>query len=417
MANLQELKEAKILLDRKYDLLVNKQYEISEKTFFVGIADYVGASAAIPAIYQIVMDYIVAQQQKERAKVDTAEEVAVKELDQTAKKLLNYIKKNKITNPAIEQAIKEYTQYINGDLKTSQTPAVARFHYNREIAEGIEALGGKYKKYCNSFLIPAGDGLNTKYNFGKSYYDYEDTNEQFNNEQEVAVWGSWNEMAVAFNAFFRSQEIKEEYSGDRDKFLEFWNWAGIIKERDEIMKENKEGQRSQFKRDKYLYYLWQVHNYLLDQIYLKMLVRKDESKSNEPTGEEVTTVKGLFEIADNPPRIKYIGSKAKDTEESAEWIKPKGRTQAFAVLSFAAEKYKRNSSVEPVKFIKLSFEDIKTRLANKEYCNKVLNWESAPTPARFISTIKRNIKSIIPLTDNQLTTETKKTSYLVFNIQ
>jgi hypothetical protein len=138
-------------------------------------------------------------------------------------------------------------------------------------------------------------------------------------------------------------------------------------------------------------------------------------QSEKPTPDEIITVKGLFEIAGNPPRIRYTGSAKNDNE----WITlKKGKTQSYAILYFIAEKYRRNSATDKtLPFIKVNYIDIMTRLKDKSFCDYTPKWTSTPTSSRQLGILRKNIRAIIPFTDEELSVEkADQTAHLVFVI-
>lgn len=124
-------------------------------------------------------------------------------------------------------------------------------------------------------------------------------------------------------------------------------------------------------------------------------------------------IDGLYRLGLEPTTVFYEGAdKAQHGSVTTE-----GKTQPFAILALAAEKYQRQlrtRSARP-KSIKLSLAEIEQALRDPKLCNRFPSWEAIRDEKRRVSSLLQNIRRIIPLTNDEITVESVNDSaYLVF---
>lgn len=140
------------------------------------------------------------------------------------------------------------------------------------------------------------------------------------------------------------------------------------------------------------------------------------------TGREVISVsqelniKGLFTITEHPPlQIRYDGQNKKIPRR---WILTRNRTQVYAILHLAYDKYRRQQfKGETITRIVLSFAEIKECLDDSSKCVTPPNWQTIRTDKNRLEDLKDNIRGKIPFGEDELFVETRDSKpFLVFQI-
>lgn len=136
----------------------------------------------------------------------------------------------------------------------------------------------------------------------------------------------------------------------------------------------------------------------------------------ETTPSRKIGIKGLFYLSEKPTSIFYDGT----GRARRDWYDTEGKTQPYAILKLAVEKYERGSRKEGIAptQVKLSLKEINDFLRDPQNCNRPPGWEARIPAKRRLDLLKKNIRQVVPFTDDELTIEgTKDTAFLVFHLK
>lgn len=409
------IEDVKAQLERKYELIVNNVYAATDKIFFVGIAEYVVFAADNEVLNAAITSTILKEKQDWVNKLESLGKQAEAEFDSVFQKVDDYLSDKKEARATVSNIIKEFQDVRSGHIRSSNGQVHAAYHKLYDLVY-ILSQDPKHTPFFKEFSTEDDQGQ-LHWHLSEAYTRYQSEEQRFKDDKEINVWGSWNELVVVFQSFFRKFEIIDELKNDDSRFFDSMNYHYLFRERDLMLGINKSGNTKQeshhFTRDEYKYHLWRVHNFLLDCLHSALRSPDNDQQKKDMTLQQATAIKGLFSLSKNPPAIRYEGK----SKSSKEWKKPRGKTQTYAILLFAAEKYKRNKAMRTTNLVKLSLQEIEDRLNEPVYCNKPLKWESAPTAARKLNRVRRNIQETVPFADNELDIEsTENTAYLVFHV-
>lgn len=125
-------------------------------------------------------------------------------------------------------------------------------------------------------------------------------------------------------------------------------------------------------------------------------------------------IKGLYYLSENPKTAILYAGKNKVTKD---WKNTKGKTQSWAILKLAADKYNRNInknlSESSSNLTKLSLAEIKDYIDNSENCNQRRNWKNITVAEKKrLYDFMSNILKFAQFTKNELYIE--QSSHLVF---
>lgn len=111
----------------------------------------------------------------------------------------------------------------------------------------------------------------------------------------------------------------------------------------------------------------------------------------------------LFSLSSNPTAIYYrgVGKGIRD------WVPTRGKTQPYAVLKLAADKYTRNSRVRGsfISAVRLSCAEIMTYISKNKNCNHTPEYAASYTEKRKLDHLLKNITALAPFTDYEVFVE------------
>lgn len=141
----------------------------------------------------------------------------------------------------------------------------------------------------------------------------------------------------------------------------------------------------------------------LRRLILYFLTSEDHLAKSKAEKEFI--VKGLYSLSEDPLAVFYGG---KDKSKHGWVYLKKGKTQPYAILKLASEKYQRqinNPNKTNKNKIQLSLIEIEEYLKKLENCARPPSWKDILSDKRRLKTLLKNIKSIIPFTDDEMTVE------------
>jgi len=293
---------------------------------------------------------------------------AVKELEGLLKRVEIEAKREKIQSlPEIDK----YYQAKKGEILTTEALPDTLYHSIRLTIEKYWSKD-KFRKIGNLMSV---NGNIWYLDYDKvcraypSYKQFKDIEDAHNREYKEEPWGAFSYLRFAIT-FFKSVTPEQ---------------AGIFIKPDII---------NSLRR-------------------LVLYLSTSEAKKDKKRPTKFIGIENLFFLSRSPLAIYYEGS----TKNKRAWISVKGKTQPYAILHLVAEKYKRrrlkggNGSQQ----IRLSEVEVKECLTDYEKCDRQPNWKATILPKRRLKLLEKNIKSIVPFTDDELRVEEyNQTPFLVF---
>ena len=144
---------------------------------------------------------------------------------------------------------------------------------------------------------------------------------------------------------------------------------------------------------------------------LYLLTPEKKEEKAKPT--KNIGIEGLFAVSENPTAIYYEG----ESKEKRGWVEIAGKIQPLAILKLAAEKYNRRLARDkrPPTQVRLSLGGVEDYLKDPKHCSRPPNWKSVISPRKRLENLARNIKRLVPFSDEELCVKTiDKTPFLFF---
>jgi hypothetical protein len=291
-------------------------FDLPEREFFLGIADYIKYIIETPELEKIAQS-VKYQQQEDEKRISELEKEVIDEAEKAAKELNSVVIKNGIESMRISQAFQEYWGIKEERIQSSATMAEALWGGIAYILGVINSQGhgnlvGEFIK-----IVPETNSI-SEYTFSGHYDEYIEELKTFRLLRETTVWGSWDNLAITYLVIHKfNEEIL-------DPVKDIWkrmNFIGLHGEMEEIIN-HRQNQRYQFIQDKYKTYFNRVHLFFIEQLSkeappLQIIQKFQETLENlnssinlsnlkfpvyqipESTLKSVATIAGTARLTDN----------------------------------------------------------------------------------------------------------------------
>lgn len=271
------------VLDRHYNSFILLD---NPKDFFTLLADYIDLIDLVPEFEQITKD-IQAPKKLLQDKLDLIEKVALNKITEIYKKLITYVSKNKIKSAGIEEAKKEYDNWLKGRTAGSSTLPDALHDQIREIVKQLYAMP-EHKEFAVQYIeFMNQEGVEVKRYVPLKEYDefreiYEDTKRQV----ASTLWGHLDEISWLYDAIRHGREkhkaLVEEYKKKRSSktAYDIMNYSTLVGEWVAI-EEEKERKPLFFDTQKVRVWMIRLHHRILSQSVIG---------TNQPAIKNLTTV-------------------------------------------------------------------------------------------------------------------------------
>lgn len=299
-------------LQRRFESFV----KLPEKGFFLGIADYVQYIEVTPNFEPILLSIKRLREQDEQ-KLNDLEMKLKKDIDEVAPVILNLIDKNKVKSEIVDKAISEYKGVVEGRIQSTATE-IESLHEHLEAI--IRALyGNGYKNLVTKYTKSNPDNPSApEYKISEYYYPYIEELRYFRSLMKTAIWGSWNELVIAYLVTHQYKQ-EMEAMGEQKDFWRQMSFHALHKEMQQILgNERDDSKRIHFIYDDYLIHINRVHNYFIEQLsslasYPSSSIQKEdlENKPDQSTNERKLTKKDLRKKINQIIKSRKFGKKEK----------------------------------------------------------------------------------------------------------
>ena len=238
--------------------------KLSERGFFLGVADYVQYIDETPEFEPILLSIKKLREQNEQ-KLNELEVKLKKDIEKVASEIFSLIKKGKIKSDVVDKSIDEYKGVVEGRIQSTATDTESLNSHLEGVIRALHENG--HKELVSKFLKTNPEsGLIVDYIISDFYYPYRDELAYFRSLMKTTLWGSWNELVVAY--LVTHQYRREMATMDTQK--DFWrqmNFHALHKEMQKILdNERDDSERIHFVYDDYLVHINRVHNYFVEQL-------------------------------------------------------------------------------------------------------------------------------------------------------
>lgn len=244
-------------LEKKYESFIKE----GEKALFLGIAEYVHMASDHP-ISNGLITILLSDRYELQEKLAKAGTAASENFDTKVDDIKRRIGNAANLSEQAKEALRKYGYVVDGSLQSSNGPVRAREDYFDDI---LRSLKQDFPELVKSYAQVSDEGMIERVNYPETYEEYLLLNRKFEEEKKVSFWGSWNELALVFQAVYRKNEILEEAKKDDAHILELMNYHYLFQDIDQIL-ENKSGRRTHFILEEYKIHINRVHHQLVVEL-------------------------------------------------------------------------------------------------------------------------------------------------------
>ncbi len=194
------------LLDRFYYSFINLD---NPKDFFYGLRDYIDFIEGVPELKKIT-DELSDQSKPLEERLKRLDKVAVEKMEEIHKELLSYITENKISKPAIDEALKEYDAWLGGKVVGSNSLPDSLHDQLSDVVNFLYQLP-EHKDFASRYVIFSKDKTYIKhYLFPKEISDYFETLTELKEKYKTELWGQMSEVNRLYQIIKRGGERRKE---------------------------------------------------------------------------------------------------------------------------------------------------------------------------------------------------------------
>lgn len=255
------------LLERLYQTFAEEK---TPHTFFIALTDYIDLIDTTPE-FKAVIDELDGQRKAAEKSVRSLETPTLKALDAFHTKLVAYIRKNKIKDEEIEDALRDYELWQVGNARGSQTKCEALDNELSDIVCRLYYNFPEHKKYAEQH-ISFYDAEKTKINRIVDIPEvraYEEALLVFKEKTKTEIWGEIHKLGWIYQAVKHGRErwkelqAKVKKENTFAKRMELLDFSTLYGEWDAIEREGKARYPFLFKVEETLFIVKRLHNYLL----------------------------------------------------------------------------------------------------------------------------------------------------------
>jgi hypothetical protein len=235
--------------------------KLTEKGFFLGIADYVKYVAETPSLDLIAQK--IRQQEAEDLQKVAALEVKLKaDIQKTEEELYKLIKKNGVDFPELKEAIREYEGVKTGSTQSSQP-------FEKALHDGLTGVVRALFAYKPSGLVDVyvekepGEDRIFRYKISDHYNQYEQELSRFRELRKTSMWGAWDQVVLVYLVVHKAEEEMAQLEKQND----FWrrmNFAALVGEMKDIIHDHQK-YRVEFQIEEYKIHISRVNNFFLEE--------------------------------------------------------------------------------------------------------------------------------------------------------
>jgi hypothetical protein len=263
--NIDKLRRLQKQLQRKFDLV----YPIDdEKSFFIGIADYVEAINQSDYMTAIIKTSIIPARIKLDSEIDSITNKSIKETKKVFGRLFNLMVEKKIDNTNILAEFNEYHSLLDGTTQISGDSGNSATHLSDKVRDILIAF--KYNGYddiAKQYEILDEHGNNRGWKISPSEAEVEKKLLERKDKMETSIWGAWNDLYWAFATIHERYDIWDSMIKN-GKLWDRLNFSGLIEEWKKILEDKLQPQdrRIFFKKDRFKSHIARVHDKIDNEI-------------------------------------------------------------------------------------------------------------------------------------------------------
>ena len=244
------------ILQRRFNSFIS----LPDSGFFLGIADYMQY-----ILNNSIFESTIAKIQEEKFTL-TKKITDLKKQLQTdsincANDLIQEINKQGLNFPELTNSLSEYTMVLE-DKVQSTMPQEPLLH--ERVEDIIDVLYYKgYKEIVRKYITEDKENHIIKYNISPIYTNYLDEEKYLKERKNIALWGSWNDLVLAYAVIHNyNEEIKPENTPNLFKRMDLSylhdDWQSLLN--------NKIQKIGFFNKARFVTHINRIHNFFLENI-------------------------------------------------------------------------------------------------------------------------------------------------------
>lgn len=286
--SIEKLQNCKNALQRQFDFTYPQN---NQKNFYIGVSDYVQTIIKSDYLDALVKTTILNDRDELIKQVNTISEKSVAETEATFQELKEIIKTKKIDIPAVNDAIKQYNDYLDGRIQISGSGNFATHlsDYVRDIIFGLKYNGHEdiASRYA---IVGETPEIIIGWKISKSEPEVEKLLLKIKEQSDVSIWGAWEALWWVYATIQGKDEIWESMKKSNNTWDRL-NFGGLIGEMKEILEEKPLDQNKYhyFKFEKFKRHLSRVDTAIkttIDNALLVLAKPNNEIKQESKTGEK-----------------------------------------------------------------------------------------------------------------------------------
>jgi len=408
--------ETKALLDRLQSIHDRALPLETPKSFFIILDEYLEIFISDSRLEFIRKD--LADDMKEAfTQANELGEKAIKEMQEAQEKIKNHVQKTNLELPAITYSLNSFESYLN-DANIVLDEKLKNMHscLARILFHIREQRNNVHEKFLEEMEENENIDGEFCYSFTPNYVAWKKERSVIDMYKLTKPWYSWDELQFFFH-------VKHDFPQTQQRQFKEGKIASALGLSDIILNELQETKSYKLDVKRYLKafdvptykdHLQRIHEYAKYNLSTQKL--KTPNRHSEKA-EKNFSVKGLYSLSARPLAIFYEGK----NKSNHGWIYlKKGKTQTYAILKFASEKYQRltnNPSKTSKNKIQLSLSEIEQYLKKSDNCDRPPSWKGILSEKRRLDTLLKNLKRIVPFTSEEVIIgELNNTYHLVFHL-
>lgn len=277
-------------LERKYTNFIG----LPEKGFFYGISDYLKFIDENPGFEEVVST-IDSFREKDKASLLELEKKLLKDIEEVEASIVGSLKGRKIRSKIVNKSLEELEMRKDGRIQSSSSKAEELYSGLGYLITTLNENG--YEDVVSDFIKFA---PNTKsivdYKISEHYNQYREELNEFKSRIQKTIWGSWNELVVAYLVVHRYRKRMKELV-DANDVIGQMNFHGLHKEMENVLgNAHDESQRLQFIKDDYVIHINRVHDFFINKL------NSDPNKNADEEGKG-TILKERYESLLNEMKV------------------------------------------------------------------------------------------------------------------
>jgi hypothetical protein len=201
------------LLERHYSAFINQK---KPKDFFIGMADYLDFTDAIPD-FEEISTKIFSEGKPLQEELNINESQVMKRFEETKGAILEYIKSKGIKNDNIVKILSDYDDWKTGKIVGSSG---LPHGLNYRLQEIIKILyqSPEHKNFASSFIqfSKSGDTVE-RYLPIKEYEEYREIESEVHRQNENSLWGQLNEISWLYQIIKKGRAHQKKLNEEHEK--------------------------------------------------------------------------------------------------------------------------------------------------------------------------------------------------------